>query len=161
MVMENTAPIIHTTDIQPKWLDYNNHLNVAYYVLIFDQAGEALMGSLGLGATVTRETGCSWVALENHVTFDREVTSGQTVTVRMQLLDHDAKRLHIYMEMHVPGPKGYTAATQEQMLMCFDLRQRRSAPFPKTVQANIATMALEHSQLARPAKIGRSIGIRR
>jgi acyl-CoA thioester hydrolase len=159
--MNDSAPIIHTSEIQPEWLDYNNHLNVAFYVLIFDQSGEALMQSIGLGEGVTRETGFSWVALENHVTFDREVTLGQTVDVRIQLLDHDAKRLHIYLEMHVRGANGYLAATQEQMLMCIDLRQRRSAPFPKEVQASIEAMARQHAQMAPPANIGRKIGIRR
>ena len=159
--MDTSAPVIHTTDIQPQWLDYNDHLNVAYYVLIFDQAGEALVRSLGLGEAVTRATGISWVVLENHITYDREVTLGQTVDVRMQVLDHDQKRLHLYAEMHVRGDRGYLAATLEQMLMCVDLKQRRATPFPEDVQTNIQSLAQRDAHLARPENVGRKIGIRR
>lgn len=159
--METLPLVIHTTTIKPEWLDYNDHLNVAYYVLIFDQAGEALVHSLGLGEAVTRTTGISWVVLENHITYDQEVTLGQTVDVRMQLLDYDRKRLHLYFEMHVRGREGYLAATLEQMLMCMDLNARRSTPFPDDVQDHIQSMAEQQSHLARPANIGRKIGIRR
>ncbi len=159
--MDNALPVIHTTTIVPQWLDYNDHLNVAYYVLIFDQAGEALMNLIDLGEDVTRETGFSWVALENHTTFENEVSLDQTVEVRLQLLDHDHKRLHIYLEMHVQGEDGYLAATQEQMLMCMDLNQRRSSPFPEDVQAKINAMAQQQAHLGPPANMGRKIGIRR
>ena len=74
--MDSLRPVIHTTAIQPEWLDYNDHLNVAYYLLIFDQAGEVLIHSLGLGEGVTRSTGISWVVLENHITYDNEGTLG-------------------------------------------------------------------------------------
>ena len=155
-------PVIYETRIQPEWLDYNNHLNVAYYVLIFDLAGETLVHRLGMGQAVTRKTGYSWVVLENHVTYDREVTAGQSVAIKSQLLDHDHKRMHLYMEMHVTGRDGgYRAATPEQMVMCVDLHTRRSADFPKSVQSAIASLAADQAQLARPEGIGRRIGIRR
>lgn len=159
--MDTLAPVIHTTDIQPQWLDYNDHLNVAYYVQIFDQAGEALVRSLGLGEAVTRATGISWVVLESHITYDREVILGQTVDVRMQVLDHDQKRLHLYAEMHVRGKQAYLASTLEQMLMCVDLKLRRSTLFPDDVQANLHSLARSHAHLAQPGNIGRNIGIRR
>lgn len=159
--MDSLRSVIHTTAIQPEWLDYNDHLNVAYYLLIFDQAGEALVHSLGLGEAVTRETGISWVVLENHITYDNEVTLGQMVEVHMQLLDHDQKRLHLYFEMHVTGDKGYLAATLEQMLLCIDLNKRSSTPFPDDVQAKIQTLFQSQANLPRPKNIGRQIGIRR
>ena len=159
--MDSLRPIIHTTAIQPEWLDYNDHLNVAYYLLIFDQAGEALVHSLGLGELVTRATGISWVVLENHITYDNEVTLGQMVDVHVQLLDHDQKRLHLYFEMHVKGNKGYLAATLEQMLLCVDLNKRRSTCFPDNVQAEIQSLSRSHVDLPRPGNIGRQIGIHR
>lgn len=156
-----SLPIIYSTNIHAQWLDYNNHLNVAYYVLIFDHAGEAILSSLGLGEEVTKKTGISWAVMENHITYDREVVLGQTVDVGMQLLDCDHKRMHLYFEMHVAGHQGYLAATLEQMVMCIDLNTRRSAIFPEKVQANIQSLAHEQADLAPPDKIGRKIGIRR
>ncbi len=160
-IMDSLRRVIHTTAIQPEWLDYNDHLNVAYYLLIFDQAGEALVHSLGLGEAVTRATGISWVVLENHITYDNEVTLGQMVDVHMQLLDYDQKRLHLYFEMYVKGDKGYLAATLEQMLLCVDLNKRRSTRFPYNVQAEIQNLFRSQADLPRPGNIGRQIGIRR
>lgn len=159
--MDNLRPVIYTSSIQPEWLDYNDHLNVAYYLLIFDQAGEALVQSLGLGEKVTHTTGISWVVLENHITYNNEVTLGQMVDVRMQLLDHDQKRLHLYFEMHVKGDHGYLASTLEQMLLCVDLKKRRSTRFPGNVQAEIQSLSRSHADLPRPDNIGRQIGIGR
>ena len=159
--MDRLRPVIHTTSIQQKWLDYNGHLNEAYYLLIFDQAGEVLLHSLRLGEEVTRATGISWVVLENHITYNNEVTLGEIVEVRIQLLDHDQKRLHLYFEMHVKGDKGYLAATLEQMLLCIDLNKRSSARFPDNVQAEIQTLFQSQAALPRPKNIGRQISIRR
>jgi acyl-CoA thioester hydrolase len=154
-------PLIYTCSINPAWLDYNNHLNVAYYVLIFDHAGEALVRKLGLGQKVTQATGISWVVLENHIAYNREVGPDASVEVRFQLLDHDAKRMHLYFEMHVRGQGGYLASTLEQMLMCMDLKRRRATAFPDTVMSNITALAKAHAILDRPAHLGRRIGIRR
>ncbi|MCA8909329.1 MAG: acyl-CoA thioesterase, partial [Rhodospirillaceae bacterium] len=92
--MPDAAPLrLLTTPIKPEWLDYNDHLNVAYYVLIFDMAGVALFDHLGMGEAYSRETGGSWVVLESHITYDREVMPSDVVTVETRLIDHDAKRL--------------------------------------------------------------------
>ncbi len=159
--METRYPVIYTTDIKPEWLDYNNHMNVAYYVLIFDLAGEEFVRTLGLGEAVTRQTGISWMVLENHITYDNEVSLGQQVEVRLRLVDQDQKRLHLYFEMHVAGEDGYLASTLEQMALCVDLNERRSAEFPADVKAAIDALAEEHSALPVPENIGRKIGIRR
>lgn len=154
-------PRIYTSEIEPQWLDYNNHLNVAYYVLIFDRAGEKLVDTLGLGEQETRRTGNSWAVLENHITYDREVLLGQTVEIGVQLLDYDQKRLHLYFEMYVTSPEQYLAATLEQMIMGLNLKTRRSTDLSAHVQANIKTLAQEQLPLQPPANIGRKIGIRR
>ena len=159
--MDSLRPVIHTTSIRPEWLDYNDHLNEAYYLLIFDQADEVLLHSLGLGEEVTREIGISWVVLENHITYNNEVTLGDIVDVQIQLLDYDQKRLHLYFEMHVKGDTGNLASTLEQMLMCVDLKKRRSTRFPSNVQAEIQSLSRSHADLPRPDNIGRQIGIRR
>lgn len=159
--MESLRPVIHTTSIQKEWLDYNDHLNEAYYLLIFDQAAEALVDSLGLGEEAVRTTGISWVVLENHITYKNEVTLGEVVDVQVQLLDYDQKRLHLYFEMHVKGDNGYLASTLEQMLLCVDLKKRNSTSFPDNVQEEIQSLSRSHADLPRPDNIGRQISIRR
>ena len=159
--MDSLRPVIYTTGIQPEWLDYNDHLNEAFYLLIFDQADELLLHSLGLGEEVARATGISWVVLENHITYNKEVRLGDMVDIRIQLLDYDQKRLHLYFEMQVKGDTGHPASTLEQMLMCVDLKQRRSTRFPDNVQAEIQSLFRSHADLPPPGNLGHPIGIRR
>lgn len=161
--MNTRAPIIFRTRIKPEWLDYNNHMNVAYYVLIFDLAGVELVSQLGLSEAVTEKTGISWMVLENHITYNNEVVLDQPVEIRCQLIDHDSKRLHLYFEMYAYTEQGveYLASTLEQMAMCVDLNSRSSCEFPPEVAEQINAMATLQSELTTPANIGRKIGIRR
>jgi acyl-CoA thioester hydrolase len=161
--MNNRACVIYSTHIKQEWLDYNNHMNVAYYVLIFDKAGEKWVADLGLGETVTQKTGISWMVLENHITYDNEVVLDQPVEVRALLLDHDSKRLHIYFEMYAKNEDGseYRASTLEQMAMCVDLNTRKSCDFPASMAEKILLKASAQVDLNRPDNIGRIIGIRR
>ena len=161
--MSERASVIYSTTIKPEWLDYNNHMNVAYYVLIFDKAGERLVSDIGLSEAVTKATDISWMVLENHVTYNNEVVLDQQVDVRVQLLDYDAKRLHLYFEMYGQNEDGseYLASTLEQMVMCVDLSVRRGCEFPENVAASIAALAGQQEALPKPDNIGRTIGIRR
>ena len=159
--MKPPFTVIYSTEIKPKWLDYNNHMNVAYYVLIFDLAFEALLLSLGLGEKIAKTTGISMMILESHITYDQEVTLGQEVEVQMQLLDHDHKRMHLYFEMYVKGKNGYLASTLEQLSMCVDLNKRKSISFPEEITAKIKALSEQQSHLGRTLNIGRKIGIRK
>ena len=159
--MADAAPLrLVETPIRRPWLDYNDHLNVASYVLIFDMAGVALFDHLGMGEAYSRETGGSWVVLESHLTYDREVLADDVVSVETRFVDHDAKRLHLYHEMHIASGGG-PAATCEQMTMFFDLRTRRAAPFPEHVARAIDRIGQGQAALPRPKTLGRTIGIRR
>ncbi|WP_428036355.1 thioesterase family protein [Amphritea sp.] len=157
------APVIYRTRIKPEWLDYNNHMNVAYYVLIFDLAGVELVSQLGLSEAETEKTGISWMVLENHITYNNEVVLDQPVEITCQLVDHDSKRLHLYFEMFALADDGsqYLASTLEQMAMCVDLNSRSSCEFPASVTNQINAMARQQSDLPTPENIGRRIGIRR
>lgn len=159
--MQNRPPVIYTTMVPPEWLDYNQHMNVVNYVRAFDLAVEELLRSLGLGQTVAETRYVSVMALEAHITYDREVSLGQRLEVRWQLVDHDSKRLHLYLEMHVLGEDGYRAARLEQLLLCVNLKQRHATTFPQEVETEITRLALRHADLPRPDSLGRKIGIRR
>ena len=101
------------------------------------------------------------MVLESHITHDQEVSLGQEEEVRMQLVDHDHKRMQLYFEMYVKGSNGYLTSTLEQMVMCVDLNERRSASFPDEVMANIKSLSQQQSHLECPDNIGRKIGIRK
>ena len=159
--MNKLPKILCSTEIKPEWLDYNNHMNVAYYILVFDLAFEELLLSLGLGEGGAKTTGISTMALESHITDGQEGSLGQEVEIGMQLVDHDHKRLHLYFEMYVKGSRGYLASTLEQISMCVDLNERKSASFPVEVMSKIKALSQHQSHLKRPDNIGRKIGIRK
>ncbi len=151
---------LHTDSVCQEWLDVNDHMNVAYYALVFDQAAEAFMGHLGVDDEYIAAQDASWVALESHTTFGRELRLGDKLRVTAQVLDADAKRIHLFQVME-HAEEGFQAASNELMIMHLDLRQRRSSPFPDTVAQRLTSIAEEHCDLSRPPEQGSVIGIRR
>jgi acyl-CoA thioester hydrolase len=117
-----TAPLdIHRSTVRPDWVDWNGHMNVAFYVTAFDQASGAFMRNIGLGRHyVDGKHGMTFV-LETHVTYDREMKGGAPMRFTTQLLDRDAKRVHLFHEMY-PRQEGYLAATNETIVNEYRLR---------------------------------------
>ena len=155
------APLdTHTSKVLPDWVDWNGHMNVAFYVTAFDQASGAFMRNMGLGRRyVDGKLGMTFV-LEAHVTYDREVKEGDPLRITSQILDLDAKRLHFIHCMY-HETEGYLAATNELMLMNIDYETRRSAPWPDWAMERLDRMAASHKALPLPPQAGRLIGIKR
>jgi len=157
--MSEEAPLcLHRGSIRPEWIDYNGHMNVAYYVLVFDRGTDALLDYLGMDNAYRARTGCSTYVLESHITYERELKEGDAYRVTSQLLDFDAKRLH-YFEHLYQEPEGTLAATTEIMLMHMDVTTVRSMPMPESVRDRVASVMEAHIRLPRPTQVGRVIGI--
>jgi betainyl-CoA thioesterase len=150
--------MLHRETVQAGWVDYNDHLNDAYYVVVFSNATTTLMDHIGLGEAERRRTGHSLFTLEMHVNYLKEVKGGTEVRIATQVLGHDQKRLHVF---HVMFEAGSTepAATNEQMLVNIDMKGPRSAPFLPDVLAKIEAIARMQEGLPRPANAGRSISL--
>jgi acyl-CoA thioester hydrolase len=149
-----------TETVRPEWIDYNGHMNVAYYVLAFDQALDRIFDRFELGASYVKSANASFFVLETHVNYIGEVKLGDPMRFTFQLLDHDAKRVHYFMQMF-HGTEGYLAATSEQLTVHVDMGTRRSAPMPERALAQMAALRDAQAHLARPPQAGRVIGIRR
>jgi acyl-CoA thioester hydrolase len=161
MSTASTAPFAaHAEPIRPEWIDYNGHMNLAYYVLVFDHGTDAVMAHLGLGFDYVQATNCSMFVAETHVTYEREVRQGDLVRVSSRFLGADRKRLHLFHEMHHQG-EGYLAATNELMILHVDLGTRRTRPFEAEQSARIGAMVTAHSDYPLPSQIGRSIALER
>ncbi|MBW7862126.1 MAG: thioesterase family protein [Rhodocyclaceae bacterium] len=156
-----TAPIETARgQVRPEWIDYNGHMNVAYYVLAFDHGTDYFLGLLGMDPGYPQREGGSTFALEMHVSYERELKCDQPYVVRTQLIDADTKRIHLFHRMHHAN-EGWLAATNEVITMHIDMAQRRSAPFPQHIQPRVEALKAAHTALARPEGLGRVIGIRR
>ena len=115
--------------IKKEWTDYNGHMNVAYYVLIFDQYGsEELMTLFKMGEESAKNTKKSTMVVESHITYNQEVQEGDEVEVNLIFCDHDKKRILYKLEM-VHSEKKYVASTIEVLSLYVDLNQRKVAEF--------------------------------
>ena len=151
---------IHREEVQPEWIDYNGHMNVAYYELAFDHATDGLLDLVDLGLDYAGRSNNSSFVLESHVTYARELALGDPLRFDLLFLDADEKRLHYFFEMH-HAEEDYLAATSEQIAIHVSLESRRTEAFPEPVMRRLEALKSAHAAVPRPTQIGRVIGIRR
>lgn len=143
--------------IRREWIDYNGHLNLAYYVLLFDWATDALWEQIGLGERL-RVTGHATFAAESHILYRAELVEGEITVVDSQILGRDAKRLHVAHEMRRVRD-GAVAAQQELMYLSVSLASRRVAPWPEPFAPGLEAAAAAHAALPRPDWTGRRLAM--
>jgi len=114
--------------IKKEWTDYNNHMNMAYYVLVFDQTWETILNKFQMGEQSAKTTNMSTMVVETHTTYNNEVKEGDEVEINLTFLDHDKKRLHYKMEMIEKSSKKLSA-TLEMLSLYIDLDKRKVAEF--------------------------------
>jgi acyl-CoA thioester hydrolase len=151
--------LLYNGVVQPEWIDYNNHMNIAYYVLAFDHATDALIDYAGMGQDYRQRTQCSTFVVESHINFQRELMAEDSIHVTTQLLGFDSKRIHYFHRMYHTD-KGFLAATTELIAIHVDLNQRHSDAMPLSVLDRLNAIMTQHLQLPRPPQSGRVIGIR-
>ena len=139
-----------------EWIDANDHMNLAYYTVLFDYATDALFDAIGIGRQYKDSTGNGTFVVETHNLYERELLLGDRVRVSTQILGMDGKRLHLAHEMFAVAG-GQRAATQELMYVHVNLGARRVVPFPDGVRERVAAAAAAHARLAHPAWAGRRI----
>lgn len=146
-------------DIQKDWIDYNGHLNMAYYNVLFDKCADDAFELMGMGPNYARDRKLTVYTAEIHVCYVRELHLGDPVRGTFQLIDHDEKRLRAYQELH--HIDGWLAATSEVLTLHVDMAGPKVAPFPADILARVEAMRAAHAALPMPERAGRSIGIRR
>ncbi|BDA85549.1 thioesterase [Aureimonas sp. SA4125] len=145
--------------VKAEWIDFNGHMNLAYYHVLFDQGVDEEFAALGLGAAYAKSRGMTTYVAENHVCYIREVFAGDIVTITGRIIDFDEKRLHVFQEMR--HCDGWLAATLEGLVLSIDMSGPKVAPWPADILANISAAAQSDAALPRPDQLGRSIGIAR
>ena len=144
--------------IEPQWIDYNGHLNMAYYNVMFDRAVDELWLTLGIGPPYMKERHGSTFTAECHVRYLREIHLGDPVQISILLVAADEKRLHTFQELR-HATEGWLSATSENMSVHIDMTARKTAPFPADIRANIEAVTAAHSTIPRPEGIGRKIAM--
>jgi acyl-CoA thioester hydrolase len=159
--LEDTLPAPFASSvmrIEPQWIDYNGHLNMAYYNVMFDRAIDELWLKLGIGPAYMQTRNGSTFTAECHVRYLREIHLGDPVQISILLLAADDKRLHTFEELR-HATEGWLSATSENMSMHVDMNTRKTAPFPPDIKARIDAVTRAHARAPRPEGIGRKVAI--
>lgn len=145
--------------VKPEWIDFNGHLNMAYYGVLFDMGADQIFERFGFGPDYQSRTGNTTYAAEFHVRYIRELHVNDPVFVTYHLVDFDEKRLHSFQELR--HADGWLAATGETMTLHVDQSGPRVAPMPADVLVRVKDVAKAHASLNKPEGVHASIGIRR
>jgi acyl-CoA thioester hydrolase len=141
--------VIAKGTVLPEWIDANNHMNVAWYVLAFDLGVDGLWNQFGITEDYVQETRGSTFAVECHITYQRELLEGDPYIVTGQILAFDEKRIHQFQRLY-HAEKNYLAATAEWMNLHVDLDSRRVSPWPASILANIDRFSRSQGELSLP-----------
>ena len=114
--------------IKKEWTDYNKHMNVAYYVLVFDEAWEVMLQKFKMGENSAKTAEMSTMVVETYITYKNEVKEGEEVNIFLNYFNHDKKRLHYRLEMFQKSSKNLSA-TIELLSLYVDLKKRKVSEF--------------------------------
>ncbi len=120
--------LLSNTKIINEWTDYNSHMNLAFYILVFDKSAEKILSKFKMGEQSAKTTKKSTMAVESHTTYNNEVKENEEVDVYLSYFDHDKKRLHYKLEMYDKS-KNILSATTEVLSLYIDLNIRKVAEF--------------------------------
>jgi acyl-CoA thioester hydrolase len=157
--MKVPSPLF-ATSVDPAWIDYNGHMNDAYYALVFSRTGDKLLEAIGLETQGRDRTSRTIYTTTLTIHYHQEVTEGQVLAADARVLEHDAKRLRIWFEMR--NAEGTVVATSEQVYLCVDQsgEKARAASFLPEQQAKIAALAASTADLPWPKAAGRGISLK-
>ncbi|MDC0326977.1 thioesterase family protein [Candidatus Pelagibacter sp.] len=120
--------LLNSTKIINEWTDYNNHMNLSFYILVFDKAAEKILSQFKMGEEAAKKAKRSTMVVETHTTYNNEVKEGEDVEVFLSYFNHDKKRLHYKLEMYEKS-KNILSATTEVLALYINLDLRKVAEF--------------------------------
>jgi acyl-CoA thioester hydrolase len=144
--------------VEPQWIDYNGHLNMAYYNVLFDRAVDEVYEFLGIGPSYLKRTGNTTMTAEVHVRYLRELHVNAPVRARFQLLNYDEKRIHYFGQL-MHAEEGWLSASSENMGLHVNIAAKKVMPWPPDVMTALARMQQAHDALPVPVDAGRRIAM--
>ena len=110
------------------WIDYNGHMNLSYYILVFDMGAEVILSKFKMGEQAAKTTKRSTMVVETHTNYIKEVRESDEVIISLSHIDHDKKRLHYKLEMYEKS-KNILSATTEVLALYINLDERKVSEF--------------------------------
>ena len=157
----NTAPLlVFETRVQPDWVDYNGHMRDAYFGLVFSYAVDALMDEIGLDEAQRAATGGTLYVVEAHQYYLAEAHGGDALEVRARILEADAKRFLLHLEMRKAGGADLLSVQESLLLHVDQSAGPKVAPFPEAIRARIEALRTEQAVLAPIEHRARALALR-
>jgi len=147
------------TPIIKEWIDYNGHLNDAYYLVIFTKATDRLQDHLGLTLEHIKSTGETLFTVESHLAYIQEIGLGETVTITTQVLETDNKRIRIFHRMF--NDDNELLATVEMLFLCYNLLAKKVTNFSDMMAQSLAKIEADQVQAPWPDSAGKGIALKR
>jgi acyl-CoA thioester hydrolase len=143
------------------WIDYNGHMNVAYYTLVFDKSLDIFLEKiLGIGETYAYESKQGPFVLQAHYHYLNEMTLDERFNVRLLVVDHDQKRMHLCLDIFSKDKKKVIAVS-EKILINVNLDIRKSEPYPLSAYKKLQKLKNTHAAFDFPEVLGKSIGLKK
>ena len=145
-------------NVKSEWIDHNGHMNVAYYLVAFDEAIGDLFRFLGLDRNYRKTNKIATYCGDFHIRYVRELHKHAPLKIQSQLIACDEKRIHLCQSMY-HASKDYLAAQSEVIYLHIDLNTKRVGPMADVLFTRVKKMCEEHSELPKPDNLGRVIGL--
>ncbi len=149
---------LHTEVVRPEWIDHNGHMNVAYYLMAFDEASGELLNYIGLDDAYKKATNTATFVGDFHIHYVGELLEGDPLRFTQRIIACDEKRVHFWQEMY-HAEKGYLAAEAEAVTLHIDMSVRRVAPMAPNVFEWVNAVRAAHAILPLPERLGRVLGV--
>jgi acyl-CoA thioester hydrolase len=153
-------PVLEATVVS-EWVDYNGHMNDAAYALVFSRAGDALMDRIGLDAAARKTSGHSIYTLQVMLHYFKEAKEGDALSVTCHLLEHDDKRMRLWLDMIAPGGERLAASEQLLISVAHGDGGARAAPWRLETRAALDALAKAQSGLPHPPAAGAGVALKR
>lgn len=144
--------------VQPEWIDANNHMNVAFYVLAFDLASDAFLNEIGGGEKYIKDQEKSFFIVEMNVSYQQELHKGDPLAFNTQLIGVNEKKIHLYHKMY-HRTDGYLAATNEILMLHIDMVTRRSTPMGENMLNQLNLIKKNHEEVPLPNNLSRQFKV--
>jgi acyl-CoA thioester hydrolase len=152
---------VHATTVAGEWVDYNGHMNDAAYATVFSRSVDALMDRIGLDSAARKRTGQSLFTLQMMLHYFKEAKEGDALAVSCHLLEHDDKRMRVWLVM--TGVGGERLAASEQLLLSVAQTEAgpRAAPWSFESRAALEALAKAQAAIPHPPEAGAGVALKR
>jgi acyl-CoA thioester hydrolase len=157
----NTPIILSEKIVLKDWIDYNSHMNVAFYTLAFDKSlDEFLEETLGIGETHAFQNKQGPFVLQAHYYYLNEMSLDEKFNVRLLVVDCDEKRMHLCLDIFSLKQKKIIAVS-ETVLINVNLAIRKTETYPLWAYNRLVKLKNTHENANFPSVLGKSIGLKK